>query len=67
MAAIPSNFPITGLSTTWKLLSAIVAAEMMSDHMGQYMWGTKKEFSKDTRDAKNQLLVERAVTIIKLL
>lgn len=40
--AIPPNYlPITCLSTTWKILSGIVAATM-SGHMAPYISGTQK-------------------------
>uniref|UniRef100_A0A7N8XHF5 Reverse transcriptase domain-containing protein n=1 Tax=Mastacembelus armatus TaxID=205130 RepID=A0A7N8XHF5_9TELE len=59
--AVPSNYrPITCLCTTWKLLSGIIAAKM-SRHMAQYMSGAQKGIGKDTRGAKHQLLVDKAV------
>ncbi len=59
---IPSNYrPITCLCTTWKLLSGIIAAKM-SRHMAQYMHRAQKGIGSNTRGAKHQLLVDRAVT-----
>ncbi|XP_055364306.1 uncharacterized protein LOC129604011 [Betta splendens] len=45
--------PITCLSTTWKLMSGIIAAKI-SGHMGQYMSEAQKGIGKDTRGAKHQ-------------
>ncbi|TWW59899.1 hypothetical protein D4764_06G0014290 [Takifugu flavidus] len=57
---IPSNYqPITCLSTTWKLLSGIIAAKI-SRHMDQYMSRAQKGIGNNTRGAKHQLLVHRA-------
>ncbi|XP_076583782.1 retrovirus-related Pol polyprotein from type-1 retrotransposable element R2 [Chaetodon auriga] len=54
---IPSNYrPIT-----WKLLSGIIAAKM-SRHTDQYMSREQKGIGNNTREAKHQLLIERAVT-----
>ncbi len=58
---IPSNYrPITCLCTTWKALSGIIAAKM-SKHVAQYMSGAQKGIGSNTRGAKHQLLVDRAV------
>ncbi len=59
---IPSNYrPITCLSTTWKLLSGIIAAKM-SRHVAQYMSRAQKGIGSNTRGAKHQLLVDRVVS-----
>lgn len=59
--AVPSNYrPITCLSTTWKLMSGIIAAKI-SGHMNQYMSAAQKGIGKNTRGAKHQLLVDRTV------
>ncbi|TWW73235.1 hypothetical protein D4764_15G0006290 [Takifugu flavidus] len=58
---IPSNYrPITCLSTTWKLLSGIIAAKI-SRHMDPYMSRAQKGRGNNTRGAKHQLLVDRAI------
>lgn len=60
--ATPSNYrPITCLNTTWKLLSGIIAAKM-NGHMSHYMSRTQKGICNNTRGAKHQLLVDRAIT-----
>ncbi|CAK6965215.1 hypothetical protein D4764_06G0014290 [Scomber scombrus] len=58
---IPSNYrPITCLCTTWKFLSGIIVAKM-NRHMAQYMSWAQKGIGSNTRGAKHQLLVNRAV------
>ncbi|XP_078026439.1 uncharacterized protein LOC144464171 [Epinephelus lanceolatus] len=58
---IPSeNRPITCLSTAWKFLSGIIAAKI-TRHMGQYMSKAQKGIGSNTRGAKHQLLIDRAI------
>ena len=58
---VPSNYqPITCLCTTWKLLSGIIVAKM-SRHMAPYMSEAQKGIRRDTRGAKHQLFLDRAV------
>ncbi|XP_051918902.1 uncharacterized protein LOC127599192 [Hippocampus zosterae] len=59
--AVPSNYrTIICLSTTWKLMSGIIAAKIIG-HMDQYMSEAQKGIGRDTRGAKHQLLVDRTV------
>uniref|UniRef100_A0A3B3HW39 Reverse transcriptase domain-containing protein n=1 Tax=Oryzias latipes TaxID=8090 RepID=A0A3B3HW39_ORYLA len=59
--AVPSNYrPITCLSTTWKLMSGIIATKI-NRHMDQFMSDTQKGIGRDSRGAKHQLLVDRTV------
>ena len=58
----PSNYcPITCLSTTWKVLSGIIAAKLQVHRTG-YMSTAQKDTGKNTRGSKHQLLLDRAVT-----
>ncbi|TWW78234.1 hypothetical protein D4764_11G0003550 [Takifugu flavidus] len=59
--SVPSNYrPITCLSTTWKLLSGLIAAKI-SRHVDQYMSRAQKGIGNNTRGVKHQLLVDRAI------
>ena len=59
--AIPSNYQaITYLCTTWKLLSGNIVKKM-NRHMVQDMSRAQKGIGSNTRGAKHQLLVNRAV------
>lgn len=60
--AIPSNYrPITCLSTTWKLLSGILA-DKIQDHMGSQMHNAQKGIGGGSRGSKHQLLIDQTVT-----
>ncbi|GLD56394.1 uncharacterized protein AKAME5_000874400 [Lates japonicus] len=60
--AVPSNYrPITCICITWKLLSGIIVAKM-NRHMAQYVSRAHKGIYSNTREARHQLLVNRAVT-----
>ena len=57
---MPSNCQLrTCLSTTWKLLSGIIAAKVRR-HMDQYISRAQKRIGSNTREAKNPLLADRA-------
>ena len=59
--SIPSNYrPITCLSTTWKLLSGIIA-DKIQDHMDGYMHQAQKGIGGGSRGSKHQLLIDQAV------
>uniref|UniRef100_A0A3B5PPD0 Reverse transcriptase domain-containing protein n=1 Tax=Xiphophorus maculatus TaxID=8083 RepID=A0A3B5PPD0_XIPMA len=58
---VPPNYrPITCLSTTWKLMSGIIAAKI-SKHMDKHMSTAQKGIGVNSRGAKHQLLVDRTV------
>ena len=60
--AIPSKYrPITCPCVTWKLQSDIIATKM-NRHISQNMSRIQKGIANNTRVAKHQLLVDRAVT-----
>ena len=57
----PSNYrPITGLSTTWKVL-CIIAAKLQV-HMTRYVSTAQKGIGNNTKDPEHQFLTVRAVT-----
>ena len=59
---IPKNYrPITCLSTTWKLLSGVIAGKL-EEHMGTHMSSAQKGIGRNTRGAKHQLLVDLTVS-----
>lgn len=57
--ALSNYWPITCITTTWKLQSSIIVTRMNRDIA--YMSGTQKGINRSTREAKHQLLEERAV------
>ena len=60
--AIPSKYrPITCPCVTWKLQSDIIATKM-NRHVSQNMSRIQKGIANNTRVAKHQLLVDRAVS-----
>jgi len=60
--AVPKNYrPITCLSTTWKLLSGIIA-DKIQEHVCEYMHTAQKGIGVGSRGSKHQLLIDRTVT-----
>ena len=58
---IPSNYrPITCLSTTWKLLSGILA-DKIGVHMDEYMHKAQRGMGGGSRGSKHQLLIDQSV------
>ena len=58
---IPSNYlPITCMSTTWKLLSGILA-DKTAVHMDGYMHKAQRGISGESRGSKHQLLIDQSV------
>ena len=58
----PSSYrPNTCLCTTWKFLLVIIVAKV-NRHVAKYMSGAQKGIVSNTRGARHQLLVDRAVS-----
>ena len=58
---IPSSYrPITCLSTTWKLLSGILA-DKIGVHMDGYMHKAQRSIGRESRGSKHQLLIDQSV------
>ena len=58
---IPSNYrPITRLSTTWKLLSGILA-DKIRVHMDGYMHKAQRGIGGESKGSKHQLLIDQSV------
>ena len=58
---IPSNYgPIICLSTTWKLLSGVLA-DKVKVHMNEYMHKAQRGIGGRSRGSKHQLLINQSV------
>ena len=59
---VPKNYrPITCLSTTWKLLSGIIA-DKIQEHVCEYMHTAQRGIGSGSRGSKHQLLIDQTVS-----